>query len=91
MIRFALLLSVTIIFTAPAFARDDGGFGSGFSQKAPPAFSDPSPESLAKYQYPLNPAAIEPAAGETADVAQPVAQEETKQDAPSAPLNKPQE
>jgi hypothetical protein len=91
MIRFALLLSAAVVFTAPAFARDDGGFGSGFSQKAPSAFSDPAPEALAKYQDPLNPAAIEPAAGETPDAAQPVAQEETKQDAPSAPLNKPQE
>ncbi len=86
MIRFAILAFTLLALGHPVMAADNGGFGSGFSQKAPAAFSDPTPEALAKYQDALNPSLIEPAAGEPQDTQTPVKKEEPQQDAPTAPL-----
>lgn len=72
MARFGfLLLSLVILgMVSPAFARDDGGFGSArFSGKAPAALGDRTSESsspaFAKDEAPsVDPNQMEPAAGE---------------------------
>lgn len=66
-----VLLGLTFI-GAPAFAKDDGGFGSGFRGKAPSALGDyTSPDSGALASDASTPANIEPAAGEEEDIQSP--------------------
>ena len=60
----ALLIGLTVIGT-PAFAKDDGGFGSGFSGKAPAALGEYTASSADTIASDMSAIAnIEPAAGE---------------------------
>jgi hypothetical protein len=66
MIRF--LLAAVILVSSPAFAKDDGGFGSErFTARAPEALTDDKPVQ--------NAADIEPAAGDEIDRKAPVVEE----------------
>ena len=58
----ALMLTVLtgLVLTVPAFARDDGGFGSNL--RAPTALEDPVDDQLATGD--LAPSDVEPAAGD---------------------------
>ena len=54
MIRNFLAVSLMILTSAGfAHARDDGGFGSGFTNAAPSALSDTSPSSALAQKTPV--------------------------------------
>jgi hypothetical protein len=75
-----LLIGLTLL-SPSAFAKDDGGFGSGFAGKAPSALGDyTAPDTNALASDASTPANIEPAAGEEEDVQSP----EEVLDAPSS-------
>lgn len=73
MIRFLAVILMASTFALSAQARDDGGFGSGFTNTAPSALSDTSPAAALAQKTPAesDPSAqdlqnIMPAAGEEA-------------------------
>lgn len=67
MSRILTVLFAVCIMAAPAFARDDGGFGTAqFPPKAPAALGDYVADSFEN-----SPATLEPAAGEEEDVQAP--------------------
>lgn len=79
MIRSFLALSLMVLtFAASAQARDDGGFGSGFTNAAPSALSDTSPSSALAQK---TPAQGEPSAQDMENI-MPAAGDETTPPAP---------
>jgi hypothetical protein len=74
MTRFLTLTCTLMLFSFPAFAKDDGGFGdTRFSNKAPTALGDvaTTPDDMMKTPGTPSPASIEPAAGDEEDVQPP--------------------
>lgn len=64
MLKTLSVLFVVLAIASPAFAADDGGFGSAkFPEAAPAALGDFVAGDISS-----NPAAIEPAAGDEEDV-----------------------
>jgi hypothetical protein len=74
MTRF--LLALVILVSGPAFAKDDGGFGSErFTARAPAALTDDKSVQDNFAVIDQNAADIEPAAGDTPDKNIPAVQE----------------
>lgn len=71
---FAVLALILTSVAVPAIARDDGGFGAGFTGSAPSALPSAKPASIAAAERdqvnPSSVADIEPAAGDETDAAQ---------------------
>lgn len=82
MIRSFLALSLLVLtMSASAQARDDGGFGSGFTNTAPSALSDTSPSSALAQKTPIG---EEPSAQDMENI-MPAAGEETVETPAASP------